>query len=111
MAIILPLCALSAVIYFARGQLELLTALPYLLGGLLGGLITFDITGIDFALTALFVVLFIEQAVHRENRPAGFMGLACSVAGLAVFGADSMVIPAMVLTLIALLLGRKKLCA
>lgn len=30
-AIILPLCALSAVIYFARGQLELLTALPYLL--------------------------------------------------------------------------------
>ena len=36
-AIILPLCALSAVIYFARGQLELLTALPYLLGGLLGG--------------------------------------------------------------------------
>ena len=71
----------------------------------------FDLTGIDFALTALFVVLFIEQAVHRENRPAGFMGLACSVAGLAVFGADSMVIPAMVLTLIALLLGRKKLCA
>ena len=38
-AIILPLCALSAVIYFARGQLELLTALPYLLGGLLGGLV------------------------------------------------------------------------
>lgn len=38
-AIILPLCALSAVIYFAREQLELLTALPYLLGGLLGGLV------------------------------------------------------------------------
>mgnify|MGYP000715826761 CR=1 FL=1 len=82
-----------------------------MLGGLIGELITFDLTGIDFALTALFVVLFIEQAVHRENRPAGFMGLACSVAGLAVFGADSMVIPAMVLTLVALLLGRKKLCA
>ena len=31
--------AFSAVIYFARGQLELLTALPYLLGGLLGGLV------------------------------------------------------------------------
>ena len=39
-AIILPLCALSAVIYFARGQLELLTALPYLLGGLLGDIAT-----------------------------------------------------------------------
>ena len=77
----------------------------------IGSLITFDITGIDFALTALFVVLFIEQVIKRENRPAGFMGLACAVAGLAVFGADNMVIPAMVLTLIALLLGRKTLCA
>ena len=83
------------------------------LAGLLAqsGVDTLICGGIDFALTALFVVLFIEQVIKRENRPAGFMGLACSVAGLAVFGADNMVIPAMVLTLIALLLGRKKLCA
>lgn len=38
-AIILPLCALSAVIYYARGHLDLLVALPYLIGGLAGGLI------------------------------------------------------------------------
>ena len=36
-AVILPLCALSAAIYFFRGGLELATALPYLAGGLLGG--------------------------------------------------------------------------
>lgn len=36
-AIILPLCALSAVLYWLRGSLELSAALPYLLGGLLGG--------------------------------------------------------------------------
>lgn len=82
-----------------------------MLGGLVGGLITFDTTGIDFALTALFVVLFIEQVTKKENRVAGAIGLVCSVAGLAAFGADNMVIPAMVLTLIVLLLGRKKLCA
>ena len=81
-----------------------------MLGGLLGGLITFDITGIDFALTALFVVLFIEQVTKRENRASGGIGLVCSVAALAVFGADNMVIPAMVLTM-AVLLGRRKLCA
>ena len=75
------------------------------------GFIKNVIDGMDFALTALFVVLFLEQAVHRENRPAGFMGLACSVAGLAVFGADNMVIPAMALTMAVLLLGRRKLCA
>ena len=82
-----------------------------MLGGLAGSLITFDITGIDFALTALFVVLFIEQVIKRENRAPGAIGLVCSVVGLAVFGADNMVIPAMVLTLIVLLAGRRKLCA
>lgn len=38
-AIIFPLCALSAVIYYAKGNLDLMTALPYLAGGFLGGLI------------------------------------------------------------------------
>ncbi len=82
-----------------------------MLGGLVGGLITFDLTGIDFALTALFVVLFIEQVIPRENRAPGVAGLVCSLVGLALFGADSMVIPAMVLTMAVLLLGRRKLCA
>lgn len=82
-----------------------------MLGGLLGGLITFDLTGIDFALTALFVVLFIEQVIPRENRAPGVAGMVCSLVGLALFGADSMVIPAMVLTMAVLLLGRRKLCA
>ena len=36
-AIILPLCGLSAIIYLFRGGVELTTALPYLLGGLIGG--------------------------------------------------------------------------
>lgn len=38
-AIIAPLCALSAVIYWFRGSLDLSLALPYLLGGVAGGLI------------------------------------------------------------------------
>lgn len=37
-AIILPLCALSSVIYFFRGGLEFSAAMPYLVGGLVGGL-------------------------------------------------------------------------
>lgn len=81
------------------------------LGGVLGHLLPFDFTGLDFALTALFVVLFIEQVIKRENRAPGAIGLVCSVVGLAVFGADNMIIPAMVLTLIVLLVGRRKLCA
>lgn len=39
-AVIVPLCALSAVIYWFRGSLDLSVALPYLIGGLLGGLLS-----------------------------------------------------------------------
>ena len=60
-------------------------------------------------MTALFVVLFIEQVKNPQNRMSGVIGLVCSAAALAVFGADNLVIPAMVLVLIVLLLGRKKL--
>lgn len=81
-----------------------------LLGGLAGSLITFNTKGLDFALTALFVVLFINQLTSRENRLSGIIGLVCSAAALCVFGADGMVIPAMLMILAVLLAGRKKLC-
>lgn len=80
------------------------------LGGLLGRFILFDTTGLDFALTALFVVLFLEQWKKPENRPFGLIGLACAGASLALFGADNLVIPAMALILAVLLGGRKRLC-
>ena len=79
-------------------------------GGLLGALITFNTTGMDFALTALFVVLFLEQWKHRENRPAGVIGLACATVSLMVFGGENMVIPAMAMVLGVLLGGRRVLC-
>ena len=79
------------------------------LGALAGQFIRFDTTGLDFALTGLFVVLFIEQVKNPENRRSGVIGMACTVAALAVFGADKLVIPAMILVLVVLLLGRKKL--
>ena len=83
--------------------------LSTLLGGLLGRFLTFDTTGMDFALTALFVVLFLEQWKKKENRPAGVIGIGCAAVALALFH-DDLVIPAMVLILAALLGGRKRLC-
>lgn len=80
------------------------------LGALIGGLLPFDTTGLDFALTALFIVLFLEQWRKRENRPAALIGLGCTAVSLAVIGADRLVIPAMVLILAVLLGGRNKLC-
>lgn len=80
------------------------------LGSVAGRLLTFDTTGLDFVLTALFVVLFIEQVKKRENRLPGLIGLACTAACLAVFGAGQFVIPSMLLILAILLIGRNKLC-
>lgn len=80
------------------------------LGALIGGLLPFDTTGLDFALTALFIVLFLEQWRKRENRPAALIGLGCTAVSLAVVGADRLVIPAMVLILAVLLGGGNKLC-
>ena len=72
-------------------------------------MLTFDTTGMDFALTALFIVLFLEQWKRPENRPAGVIGLVCAALSLAVFGAQNMVIPAMIMIVAALLAGRRKL--
>lgn len=80
------------------------------LGNLVGGLITFDTAGMDFALTALFVVLFLDLWKKKENRPAGAIGILCSVACLVVFGSGNMVIASMVAILVVLIGGRKRLC-
>lgn len=81
------------------------------LGAVAGSHIPFDTTGLDFALTALFVVLFLEQWKKRENRFPGAVGIGAAVVSAAVFGPDNLVIPAMVIMTAILLGGRKRLCA
>lgn len=81
-----------------------------LIGGLIGNWMPFDMKGLDFALTALFVVLFIEQMKKRDNWLLGLIGIGCALISRLVFGAANMVLPALAIILIALLAGRKKQC-
>ncbi len=83
-----------------------------LIGGLVGNLIPFDTQGLDFALTALFVVLLIEQ-VRKGNRNwiLALIGIGCALLSRVVFGAENMVLPALVMILVALIAGRKPLCS
>ena len=80
-----------------------------LLGGLLGSVIPFSTEGLDFALTALFVVLFLGQLENAGSRIYGLIGTVCSLAVLLLVGADNMVIPSMIVILIVLLIGRKRI--
>ncbi len=67
------------------------------IGGIIGGLINFDTNGIDFVLTALFVVLFLEQWKVKENRKYCIFGIMATIISRLVFGADNLVIPAMLI--------------
>lgn len=67
------------------------------LGSLLGSVISFDTTGIEFVMTALFVVMFINQWEETDNHRSALTGVFCSMVCLFLFGAQHFIIPAMAL--------------
>lgn len=72
------------------------------LGGLLGSLLTFDTEGIEFVMTAMFVVIFLEQWLKEKKHWTGLIGLAASAVCLVLFGADSFLVPSMICILVCL---------
>lgn len=78
------------------------------LGGIVGQLITFNTTGIDFALTALFVVILIEQLKDGKNWISACIGGFSSVVWILLIGADNFLLPSLMTTVTALLLCRRK---
>lgn len=79
------------------------------LGGLLGSLLDFNTDGISFAMTALFVVIFIEQWLKEKIHASALIGVGVSVLCLVLFGADSFMIPTMVAVLTLLAVFQKPL--
>ena len=71
--------------------------------------IEFNSAGIDFAMTALFVTVFVEQWLSTKNHLPALIGLAASVICLVIFGSDSFLIPSMIAITVFLALGRKKI--
>ena len=79
------------------------------MGGLVGSLLTFDSIGISFVMTAMFVVIFIEQWKKEEQHAVSLMGLLVAAACRLLLGPDSFMVPAMAVMLGLLALSRKKL--
>lgn len=72
------------------------------IGAIFGSFITFSTEGLDFAMTAMFVVIFVEQLRSKENILTCFAGLFVSLLCLIIFGRDAFLIPAMIAILLFL---------
>lgn len=77
------------------------------LGGLIGSLLKFDTNGISFVITAMFVVIFLEQWMKEKRHISAYIGLIASVVCLIIFGANSFLIPTMICILVALTVFKK----
>jgi 4-azaleucine resistance transporter AzlC len=79
------------------------------IGGIFGSFVKFNTEGIDFVMTALFVVIFIEQWMKEKKHHSALVGLGLSTACLIIFGGNHFIIPAMAAILGLLTVMRKRL--
>ncbi len=78
------------------------------LGGLLGYVININTDGIEFVMTALFVVIFVEQWQEAKSHTPALLGVLCAAVCLFVFGSSNFMIPSMLAIMACFLLMRKK---
>ena len=78
------------------------------LGSVLGTALHFNTEGIDFALTALFITVFVEQWLSTKNHVPALIGLGASLVSLLIFGSGDFLIPAMIAITVLLSFGWKK---
>lgn len=75
------------------------------IGSVAGQIIPIDFTGIDFSMTALFVVIFIDLITKQKGnkKVIGFIGVFCAVICLIIFGADKFILPTMIVIVVSML--------
>jgi 4-azaleucine resistance transporter AzlC len=78
-------------------------------GSLIGSLLTFNTAGIEFSMTALFLVVFVEQWKSTDNHISAVTGVGAALICLLIFGADNFIIPTMIAITVILTLLRSKL--
>lgn len=77
-------------------------------GGVLGQLLPFDMEGIDFCMTALFLIIFIDQWEHASSHFPALAGLGIAVLSLFLFGENVFILPALLLLSGLLLLTERR---
>ena len=77
------------------------------MGAALGAVLPFSTEGVDFVMTAMFVVIFLNQWEKEKQHASAIIGIAAPLVCLRIFGSGSFLIPSMVCILVALLLLRR----
>lgn len=80
-----------------------------LMGAIIGNSFAFNTNGVEFAMTALFVVVFIEQWKNTKEHLPAILGLGVSILCLLIFGKNNFLIPTMFIIPILLLIFEKKI--
>ena len=78
-------------------------------GSLLGQSLPIDFTGIDFSMTALFTVIFVDLLIDTKNKICGAVGIFCAFICLMIFGADNFLLPTLILTVVLLIAAKPAL--
>lgn len=73
-----------------------------IIGSVLGDIIPFNYHGIDFSMTALFMVILISQWEKSDNRLSIILSLIIAVLSLMIFGSESFLIVSMILIVLML---------
>lgn len=77
------------------------------IGGIIGSVLSFNTKGIDFVMTALFVVIFVEQWKSNKKHIPALIGICVSLLCLIIFGTSKFILPSMILILITLTLLKR----
>jgi len=79
------------------------------LGSLAGSFIGVELPGLDFVMTALLVVIFLDNWLKEKNHASSLIGIGAAVVCLLIFGSGSFIIPSMALIILALTIFRKQI--
>lgn len=95
--------------FFVTAYNHMYWVIGSVVGAISGSMIKFSTEGIDFVMTAMFVVIFINQWQNEKCHLSAVSGLILSALSLVIFGPDNFIIPAMIAIFISLTLSRSYL--
>lgn len=98
-------------LFFVSFYLHMYWAIGAGIGNVFGNIIPFDLKGIEFAMTALFLVIFAENWAQEKSHESSLLGLAIAAISLIVFGHDYFLLPTLIGIWTVLTFRRPKLAS